>query len=92
MNRRKGRRRAKSTVGRHTVWIAGRGTSVSLEDAFWQSLKGIASERDMTRSELVASIDAERRRGSNLSSAIRLFVLDFYRQQIPIRKRPDRKG
>ena len=55
-------------------------------------LKGIASERDMTRSELVASIDAERRRGSNLSSAIRLFVLDFYRQQIPIRKRPDRKG
>ena len=90
MSRRKSRR-AKSTVGTHTVWIADRATSVSLEDAFWQSLKGIASERDMTRSELVASIDAERRRGSNLSSAIRLFVLDFYRQQIPVRKRPGRK-
>ena len=74
------------------VTIAGRATSVSLEDAFWQSLKEIASERDMTRSELVASIDAKRRRGSNLSSAIRLFVLDFYQQQIPARKRPDRKG
>jgi predicted DNA-binding ribbon-helix-helix protein len=43
----------------------------------------------MTLPQLVASIDAERRRGSNLSSAIRLFVLDFYRRQIPVRKRPD---
>jgi predicted DNA-binding ribbon-helix-helix protein len=46
----------------------------------------------MTLSKLIASIDAERRRGSNLSSAIRLFVLDFYRQQIPLRKRPRSKG
>jgi predicted DNA-binding ribbon-helix-helix protein len=42
----------------------------------------------MTLSKLIASIDAERRRGSNLSSAIRLFVLDFYRQQIPVSKLP----
>jgi predicted DNA-binding ribbon-helix-helix protein len=83
MNRRKGRR-AKSTGDRHAVSIAGRKTSVSLEDAFWQSLKEIASERDMTPSELIAAIDSERQHG-NLSSAIRLFVLDFY-------KRPDRKG
>ena len=89
MSRRKGRR-AKSVVGRHTVWIAGRATSVSLEDAFWQSLKEIASERDMTRSELVAKIDSKRRH-ANLSSAIRLFVLDFYRQQIPVSKRLDSK-
>jgi predicted DNA-binding ribbon-helix-helix protein len=90
MRRPKGRR-AKSTVGRHPVSIAGRITSVSLEDAFWQSLKEIARQHDMTPSELVADINSERRR-ANLSSAIRLFVLDFYRQQIPIRKRPRSKG
>ena len=53
------------------VTIAGRATSVSLEDAFWQSPKEIASERDMTRSELVAKIDSKRQEG-NLSTAIRL--------------------
>jgi predicted DNA-binding ribbon-helix-helix protein len=52
----------------------------------WQSLKEIASEHDMTPSELVADINSERRH-ANLSSAIRLFVLDFYRQQIPASKR-----
>ena len=83
--------RAKSTVVKRAVTIADHKTSVSLEDAFWQSLKEIASERDMTRPELVAKIDSERQRG-NLSSAIRLFVLDFYRQQIPLRKRPRSKG
>jgi predicted DNA-binding ribbon-helix-helix protein len=89
MRRRKGRR-AKSMVGRHSVSIAGRHTSVSLENAFWQSLKEIASEHDMTASELVADIKSERRH-ANLSSALRLFVLDFYRKQIPVSKRPDSK-
>ena len=87
MNRRKGHR-AKSMVGRHSVLIdAGHRTSVSLEDAFWQSLKEIASEHDMTLSGLVAYINSERGH-ANLSSAIRLFVLDFYRQQIPVSKCP----
>ena len=90
MSRRK-RRRAKSTVGRHTVAIDGRLTSVSLENAFWQSLKEIASERGMTPPELIRAINSERRHG-NLSSAIRLFVLDFYRQQIPVSERPRSKG
>jgi predicted DNA-binding ribbon-helix-helix protein len=90
MSRRKGRL-AKSMVGIHTVSIAGRITSVSLENAFWQSLKEIASEHDMTPSELVADINSKRRH-VNLSSAVRLFVLDFYRQQIPVSKRPGRKG
>jgi predicted DNA-binding ribbon-helix-helix protein len=54
---------------------------VSLEDAFWKGLKEIASGRDATLSELVASIDAGRQQG-NLSSALRLFVLDFYRNQL----------
>jgi predicted DNA-binding ribbon-helix-helix protein len=51
---------------------------VSLEDAFWKGLKEIATDRDLTLSELVGNIDADRRHG-NLSSAIRLFVLDHYR-------------
>jgi len=71
----------KSPVVKRSIVIAGHKTSVSLEDAFWKGLKEIAGGRDMTLSELVATIDTERRHG-NLSSAIRLFVLDFYRSQI----------
>jgi predicted DNA-binding ribbon-helix-helix protein len=68
----------KSPVVKRSIVIAGHKTSVSLEDAFWQGLKQIASERDITLSDMVASIDTERRQG-NLSSAIRLLVLDYYR-------------
>jgi predicted DNA-binding ribbon-helix-helix protein len=49
-----------------------------LEDAFWTGLKEIAAKRDLTLSDMVAAIDQDRRHG-NLSSAIRLFVLDYYR-------------
>jgi predicted DNA-binding ribbon-helix-helix protein len=66
-----------SPVVKRSIVIAGHKTSVSLEDAFWQGLKEIADERDLTLSDLVASIDTGRRKG-NLSSAIRLFVLDHY--------------
>jgi predicted DNA-binding ribbon-helix-helix protein len=71
----------KSPVIKRSIVIAGHKTSVSLEDAFWKGLKEIAGERDMTLSELVASIDTDRQHG-NLSSGIRLFVLDHYRSQI----------
>lgn len=71
----------KSPVVKRSIVIAGHKTSVSLEDAFWKGLKEIAGGRDMTLSELVAAIDSERRHG-NLSSAIRLFVLDHYRSLI----------
>jgi predicted DNA-binding ribbon-helix-helix protein len=70
----------KSPVVKRSIVIAGHKTSVSLEDAFWKGLKEIAGTRDMTLSELVALIDSERQHG-NLSSAIRLFVLDHYRNQ-----------
>ena len=60
--------------------IANHKTSVSLEDAFWKGLKDIANDRDVTLSDLVATIDTERVHG-NLSSAIRLFVLDHYRSR-----------
>ena len=70
----------KSPVVKRSIVIAGHKTSVSLEDAFWTSLKEIAGTRDLTLSDLVASIDTDRRVG-NLSSAIRLFVLDHFRGQ-----------
>ena len=67
----------KSPVVKRSIVIAGHKTSVSLEDAFWKGLKDIAGDRDITLSDLVAEIDLERRQG-NLSSAIRLFVLNHY--------------
>jgi predicted DNA-binding ribbon-helix-helix protein len=68
----------KSPVVKRSIVIAGHRTSVSLEDAFWQGLKEIAGGRNLTLSELVGAIDDDRQHG-NLSSAIRLFVLDTYR-------------
>ncbi len=69
-----------SPVVKRSIVIAGHKTSVSLEDAFWKGLKDIAAARDTTLSDLVAAIDSTRRRG-NLSSAIRLFVLDHFQTQ-----------
>jgi len=71
----------KSSVVKRSIIIAGHKTSVSLEDAFWRGLKEIAGSREMTLSDLVAAIDGDRRHG-NLSSAIRLYVLDHYRRQV----------
>jgi len=76
-----GTRGAKSPVVKRSIVVAGHKTSVSLEDAFWAGLKEIAGGRHLTLSDMVAAIDSERRHG-NLSSAIRLFVLDFYRRQL----------
>jgi predicted DNA-binding ribbon-helix-helix protein len=70
-----------SAVLKRSIVVDGHKTSVSLEDAFWNGLKEIGVERHMTLSQLVAAIDAQRQHG-NLSSAIRLFVLDFYRAQL----------
>jgi len=70
----------KSRISKRSIVIAGHKTSVSLEDEFWDRLKEIARERGMTLGELVAAIDRDREH-ANLSSAIRLFVLGFYRDQ-----------
>jgi predicted DNA-binding ribbon-helix-helix protein len=80
----------KSPVVKRSIVIAGHKTSVSLEDAFWQCLKQIATARNVTLSDLVAEIDTERRQG-NLSSAIRLFVLDHYRNNRHESTPPDRR-
>ena len=71
----------KSPVVKRSIVIAGHKTSVSLEDAFWRALKDIALNKRVTLSDLVGSIDADRQQG-NLSSAIRLFVLDHYQARI----------
>jgi len=68
----------KSPVVKRSIVVAGHKTSVSLEEAFWNGMKEISSIRDMTLSELVGEIDSNRQQG-NLSSAIRLFVLDYFR-------------
>ena len=68
----------KSSVIKRSIVIDGHKTSVSLEDAFWRGLKEIARGQQATLSNVVAEIDKSRQRG-NLSSAIRLFVLDRVR-------------
>jgi predicted DNA-binding ribbon-helix-helix protein len=77
------RRAMRSPVVKRSIVVAGHKTSVSLEDAFWNALREIAGERQMTLSDLVAAIDSQRQHG-NLSSAIRLFVLDFYRNLVSV--------
>jgi predicted DNA-binding ribbon-helix-helix protein len=74
---------------KRSIYLNRHNTSVTLEDAFWHSLKEIDHTRKMTASDLIGEIDAQPRQG-NLSSAIRLFVLEFYRSQIP--DRPDGEG
>jgi predicted DNA-binding ribbon-helix-helix protein len=68
----------KSPVVKRSIVVAGHKTSVSLEEAFWNGMKEISHERSVTLSELVGEIDTNRNQG-NLSSAIRLFVLDHFR-------------
>ena len=67
-----------SQVVKRSIVIDGHKTSVSLEDAFWTGLREIAQAQHATLSKLVGEIDRTRQQG-NLSSAIRLFVLDQVR-------------
>ena len=68
----------KSSVVKRSIVIDGRKTSVSLEDPFWTGLKNIAHTQQVTLSDLVSKIEGTREQ-SNLSSAIRLFVLHHFR-------------
>jgi predicted DNA-binding ribbon-helix-helix protein len=70
----------KSLVVKRSVVIDGQKTSISLEDAFWTSLKEIAHERRETLQHLVTSINADRQ-STNLSSVLRVFILGFYKAQ-----------
>jgi len=64
---------AASRIGKRSVMVAGHATSVSLEAAFWDGLKTLAARRGITVAALIAEVD--RRRAGNLSSALRVFVL-----------------
>ncbi len=66
----------KSAVIKRSIVIDGHKTSISMEDAFWTSFKEIAKEDAATLSHLAASIDETRVPGANLSSAIRVYILD----------------
>ena len=68
----------KSQVVKRSVVIDGHKTSISLEDAFWSSLKAIAQTQGATVAQTVTTINETRKQG-NLSSAVRLFVLDCVR-------------
>jgi len=70
----------KSSIVKHSIQLQRHKTSISLEEPFWNELKKIARDHRMTLSELVTTIDDRRGQG-NLSSAIRLFVLNHFRNQ-----------
>ena len=63
---------------KRSIEIAGHATSISLEDAFWDALKEVAEEKASSIKALVAEIDTARK-GSGLSSAIRVYLLEYYR-------------
>lgn len=75
-----------SGITKRSVRVAGHPTSVSLEDAFWSALRDIAAARGLSLNALLAEIDASRvaagadTASSNLSSAIRVHVLEWYRR------------
>jgi predicted DNA-binding ribbon-helix-helix protein len=74
----------RSAIVKRSIVLKGHKTSVSLEEPFWSGLWEIARNKGYTLSGLVAQIDAERR-GSNLSSALRLHVLEHYKGLIETR-------
>jgi predicted DNA-binding ribbon-helix-helix protein len=68
----------KSAIAKRSVIIGGHKTSVSLEEPFWRALREMADAQDVTVSHLLRQIDLERH-SSNMSSAIRVYVLENLR-------------
>ena len=75
------RRSELSQRTKRSIVIGGHKTSIGLEDAFWHSLKKIAAQEGTPVSQLVNRIDKGRNH-ANLSSAIRLYILDYYRRRL----------
>jgi predicted DNA-binding ribbon-helix-helix protein len=73
---------------KHSIVIDGHKTSISIEEPFWNGLREIAVAKGTTVSKLVSSIDSGRQQG-NLSSHIRLFVLEYYQDQAAALSAPD---
>jgi predicted DNA-binding ribbon-helix-helix protein len=72
----------KSSVIKRSVVVDGRKTSISIEESFWIGLKELAHAKQMTLSGILASIKADRAQGSNLSSAIRVFILSQFQAMV----------
>jgi predicted DNA-binding ribbon-helix-helix protein len=70
-----------SQIVKRSVVVAGRKKSISLEKTVWRALEEIATYRDTPLLALLARINSTRN-DEKLSSAIRLFVLNFYREQL----------
>lgn len=66
-------------IRKHSATLHGHRTSFSLEDEFWEELKRIAADRDVSIAGLIATIDDGRPPESNLSSALRVYVLRWLR-------------
>lgn len=69
-----------SRVIKRSVSIAGHSTSISLEEPFWTELRRLAASRGETLAALIAEIDGQRGE-ANLSSALRLFVLEAVKSE-----------
>ena len=82
----------KSSVVKHSMIVNGRDSSVSIEGAFWNALKEIAVAQNISASALVSKIDSERGATTNLSSAIRVYVVEHYRLAANARVDPQRPG
>lgn len=67
-------------IRKHSISLHGHRTSFSLEDAFWQEIRGIAERRNIPIAALIADIDGKRPADCNLSSALRLYVLEWLKQ------------
>jgi predicted DNA-binding ribbon-helix-helix protein len=76
------------TIRKRSIIVAGHKTSVSLEDAFWRALQKIAIGQRRSMSKLANEIDRGREPGANLSSAIRLYVLNHFRSRVAAAARP----
>jgi predicted DNA-binding ribbon-helix-helix protein len=68
-------------MAKRSITIAGHRTSISMETEFWQALGEIAAARRKSLAAVIAEIDRKRAAGTNLSSAVRLFILDWYRSR-----------
>lgn len=66
---------------KRSLTLRGHRTSVSLEDPFWQAFRDIAAEQDRPINDLAAEIDAARDLDTGLATAIRLYVLAYYRNR-----------
>ena len=65
---------------KRSITIAGHATSISLEAPFWDAIRDIAAQQDMSAQDLIAEIDNSKRMAS-LSSAIRVYMLSWYQDK-----------